>query len=591
MALTPIGQILSSGKTGVLLNGVPGRWINCRKGLRQGDPLSPYLFIIVADVLQRLVQRACNQGLLQHPIDAALPCPVLQYADDTLILTRGTLQSMTTLKQLLDDFSLATGLTINFHKSTFVPMNVPPALAASMAASLGCTTSSFPQTYLGLPLSPNKLKVSDYQPLISTVDRYLSGWKARLLSVGGRLILVNAVLSSLPIYFMSSNLTPKTVREILDARRRAFLWTGEDKCHGSQCLIAWEKVCKSKENGGLGVKKLEDLNHCLLMKFVHKIHDPSELPWKNWYFRQAGHELGSAPAESFLARLIHEELPRYRALTVVAVGDGRTTAFWLDQWLFDDTLAEVFPALFSHCLRPNISVKGALRGPMITLLRPRLSQAAISDMCLLDDCLQAVTLTDRPDRRALAVPSREDFSTRGAYRALHATDQADPGAARVWKTKLPSKVKFFAWLLINDRLNTRANLFHKNIRTLEESFCESCAGVLETDTHIFAVCANSSEVWMRLGIPPDTVCTRIPWMIGASLPLPEDVRLDVILTILWHIWKARNNLIFEKQNSTATIIIQKAAKDLEAWSCRYRNQKHLILAWINFLLPLSVNLM
>jgi hypothetical protein len=106
-----------------------------------------------------------------------------------------------------------------------------------------------------MPLSPQKLRVSDYHPLFTSFDRYLAGWKARLLSTGGRIVLVNAVLGSLPIYFMSSTLLPKTVRELLDAKRRAFFWTGEDKCNGANCLVAWKRVCQCREAGGLGIKK------------------------------------------------------------------------------------------------------------------------------------------------------------------------------------------------------------------------------------------------------------------------------------------------------------------------------------------------
>jgi len=235
-------EILSTGKTAVMLNGIPRRWITCQCGLWQGDPLSPYLFIIVADMLQRLIHRASSLGLLVHPIDPSLRCPVLQYADDTLILIGGHVQSMRTLKNILDDCSLATCLFINFHKSTFDPMNVDDSVVAAMATTLGCPTASFPQTYLGLPLSPHKLRVSDFQPLIDSFDKYLAGWKARLLSSGGRIVLVNAVLESLPMYFMSSILLPKTVIEALDAGRRAFLWASEDKCDGSNCLLAWDRV-------------------------------------------------------------------------------------------------------------------------------------------------------------------------------------------------------------------------------------------------------------------------------------------------------------------------------------------------------------
>src|SRR6185312_8122149 len=150
----------------------------------------------------------------------------------------------------------------------------------------------------------------------------------------GRIVLVNSVLGSLPIYYMSSILLPKKAVEALDAKRRAFLWTGEERCHGSSCLVAWTGVCQPKEFGGLGVKNLTDMNHCLLLKFVHKLHDPEPLPWKQWFLSHS--DLSREPTgDSYLGKLISHELQRYQDLTRVRVGTGDRTSFWHDRWLFN----------------------------------------------------------------------------------------------------------------------------------------------------------------------------------------------------------------------------------------------------------------
>jgi hypothetical protein len=107
--------------------------------------------------------------------------------------------------------------------------------------------------------------VSDYQPFISSSDRYLADWKSRLLSYGSRVVHVNAILGSLPIHYMLSMLLLKTDRETIDGKRLAFVWTGMEKCNQGQRLIAWDRVCLSKHASGLGVHNIEDQNHCLLV--------------------------------------------------------------------------------------------------------------------------------------------------------------------------------------------------------------------------------------------------------------------------------------------------------------------------------------
>lgn len=186
------------------------------------QPLSPYLFIIVADFLQQLINNHHDSNGLCHPIYVHLPPTTLQYADDTLIIAKASEHAAQSLKLILHDFALATGLVINFHKTTFVALHVDAATAASIAMAIGCPVSFLPQTYLGLPLSPLKLPSSAFRPIIDRCLIFLSGWRALLLSKGGRLILLAAVINSLAIYYMSVFRLPKNVIKQLDSIRHAF---------------------------------------------------------------------------------------------------------------------------------------------------------------------------------------------------------------------------------------------------------------------------------------------------------------------------------------------------------------------------------
>ena len=139
-------------------------------------------------------------------------------------------------------------------------MNVEASLLQQCISILGCREEQFPQSYQGLLLSHEKLKLSSFTPMISNTNKYLAGWKASLLNTMGRAVLADSVLGNLLIYAMGALELPKGAIAALEGKHRTFVWTGDEKASGAKCLVAWEQVCVPKENGGLGLKNLSVQN-------------------------------------------------------------------------------------------------------------------------------------------------------------------------------------------------------------------------------------------------------------------------------------------------------------------------------------------
>jgi hypothetical protein len=329
-----VNVILSSAMTAVLVNGCAGPWIQCKRGLRQGDPISPYLFLLVAETLQRLIHQSKD---IRHPTEANQPCAVLQYADDTLIVLRGDLVGAATIRKVLDIFAAASGLRINYDKSTLVPIFMDDDTVNSCVQVIGCKPESFPQPYLGLPLSIHKLPLSAFSPNIDKADRRLGAWQATFLNKMGRTVLINSVLDSQLVYLMSSLQLPPGIISQMDKKRRAFLWSGakDGKASPAACLVAWTVVCNPKEQGGLGVREIGIQNVTLLLKLLHRLHCPSSSAWSQWVQERASLATLQGDVHGDHWHTLRQLLPLYQAITCVDVENGKSTSFWDDVWLVE----------------------------------------------------------------------------------------------------------------------------------------------------------------------------------------------------------------------------------------------------------------
>jgi hypothetical protein len=148
-------SLLTTRHTTVLLNGFLGPWIACRHDIRQEDPLSPYLFIIVTDLLHRMITNVIAPTVHLHLLMDDLKCPMIQYMDNTLVLLRAEESQVRCLKDVLNAFVAATDPAVNFSKSTFIPINVDDGHAYSLVAILSCTVRGSPRhTWASLPLIP-----------------------------------------------------------------------------------------------------------------------------------------------------------------------------------------------------------------------------------------------------------------------------------------------------------------------------------------------------------------------------------------------------------------------------------------------------
>jgi hypothetical protein len=266
-----------------------------------------------------------------------------------------------------------------------------------------------------------------------------------------------------------------------------------------------------------------------------------------------------------LERIVAECLPLYRSITRVAVADGRSTSFWLDKWLPGEPLATRFPALFSHSTRPHASVAAVVSLGLD--LQSRLTRAAEEELRAVRRFIDTTSLSEGGDRRSIDSPSAPSFSSRAAYRALSPARPVDSAACLTWSLKIPTKVKIFAYLLDIDRLSTRVNLFHKGCAS--SAACASC-GAPETGRHLFFDCPRAADLWAALDVPIPVGSFSI-WDLQSPPPqTPTGAWHFGLATVLWSIWKSRNDLVFNGVAHSTASTLRRAGDDLSLWRWRLR---------------------
>nr|XP_029153455.1 uncharacterized protein LOC114927581 [Arachis hypogaea] len=221
-------ECVSMASMSVLVNGSPSKPFNMERGLRQGDPLSPFLFVQVVNMLHWMLGEAVSNGRIDPLLVRGehIELSHLQFADDTI---------------LFEWVDYVCGL-------------------------LGCKQAVLPVRYLGISLGVNPRLVKTWKPIIDKVEEKLSLRKAKVLNKAGKLVLIKSVLNSLPIYYLSLYKMPKAVADKLIALQMRFMWCKGDGNDGIP-LVKWEMVQAPKKARGLGVGDAMLWNTALLFKW------------------------------------------------------------------------------------------------------------------------------------------------------------------------------------------------------------------------------------------------------------------------------------------------------------------------------------
>jgi hypothetical protein len=241
-----------------LVNGRPTSFFQARRGLRQGCPLSPFLYILMADSLSRKLSAELASGSLPglKPSTSSPAQNHSLFADDSLLLGGASVRIAKDFDLVLKRYCRVTGASINERKSAIYGWNIGQQELTGISNTLGFTGHAQWEkiNYLGLPIINGCNKRSLWTEIIGKIKAKISVWGGYWLTKGGKAILIKSVLSALPIYQASFLLAPKSVTDLISKLLRDFLWQGGKGNQNKFHLVKWETVKRPISEGGLQIR-------------------------------------------------------------------------------------------------------------------------------------------------------------------------------------------------------------------------------------------------------------------------------------------------------------------------------------------------
>eukprot|EP00253_Pinus_taeda_P006425 PITA_06425 len=491
--------LIKSPRYAILVNGAPSTPFAPSRGIRQGDPLSPFLFIILMEGLSRTIAKKKSEGKIRglQPIRSLPSTTHQQFFDDTMLHGTPTVKEAVAYRETLDLFSQASSMEINFSKSNIFFFNTHPDFQSHLAQLLGFRIGSLPSKYLGAPLTLKPWKKGHWEKIIANLKKKCSHWTNRALNLAGRLILTKAVLQAIPQYLLSLLPAPKGILQQIRNIQHSFLWSGSP---------IWNHAKRNK----------------------NLFQDNSF-----WEIRNSRLALFWEDAWQQLPKLDSPELITIKK-TYQAQGRYKVNQYW-----------------HQHSIEENWR-DWINFNPENTEVNNHTAQH-FNERILKRN----IRKTEEDDKLRWGLKGNGNFSLKEARNILEKDEQGEiqPWSSKVWDSLLWPKIRTFLWLLMRNKTLTCDNLCKKGFEG--PSRCHMCLKEQESLNHIFNTCEWASQLWGWMeGILTssdrqiDSIhSTILNWRTYFSgTQRVNSIWKSAPGFLLWSIWKERNRRIFEDEH-------------------------------------------
>ncbi|KAL2942986.1 LINE-1 retrotransposable element ORF2 protein [Bienertia sinuspersici] len=583
--ITLIMQCVTTVQYSILVNGEPTTPFSPKAGLRQGDPLSPYLFILCMDILSKGLVNLQNQRKLEGlQISRGGPkISHLFFADDALFFFKVTEESCETLKNCLNSFCKISGELININKSfaMFSP-NTPTQLRANCKVKLQVDSGNSIGSYLGCPMEVNGKSSNQLDFIVDRVQQKISSWKFAQISQTGRIVVINAILTTLASHIMGNMLIHKRIIKQITSIVMAFWWGGGQKVAKPIHWVKRSCLERRKEEGGLGIRNLEAFNIALCAKQAWRIHNNPQL----LVSRVLTKKYKASPIElAFQGKILATSSWAMRSMINSAstlkegigtqIGNGRNTNIWSDKWVYGEK-----PIANQHGEGAGYPTLGA-----DTTVDALIDSNGLWNYHLIESLFDPPTCNLI---KSMAAPSESNedyfywtrsdngiYSVKTGYRALNSGIEhrnIDDFWKQFWKKTPFEKWKLLTWKIMSKAIPTKDNLQKRKMEV--SPLCAFCNNTLETTTHLFRDCEVTKRIWKAtpLGINCDSNPNiELAEWIKNFLNLfykedgKDDQRSADFMATLWAIWVNRNDICLNNGKLNPNEITRKRAEELARW--------------------------
>ncbi|GJS70212.1 RNA-directed DNA polymerase, eukaryota [Tanacetum coccineum] len=498
-----IQSCLRSSRGSIIINGSPTEEFQFFKGLKQGDPLSPFLFILIMESLHLSFQRVVDAGMFNGiKLSTSLNISHMFYADDAVFVGQWCDGNITTLVHVLECFYRASGLRINMSKSKIMGVHVDSDKVKCVASKLGCLILKTPFSYLGSKVGGSMSRVHAWTEVVDRVKNRLSKWKMKALSIGGRLTLLKSVLGSMPIFHMSIFRAPLSVLRTLESIRSHF-FNGHDL---NSKKASWAIHGDDEKVGGY----VKAGNKSCWLSIVHEIN---ALKNKGINLLDSMH---------------------------VKLGNGDKTAFWEDIWIEGNALKNRYPRIYGLETCKSITVGMKFAQPSLDSSFRRVPRGGVEEQ--FDDLsalVHDVTLAPMSDRWNWALESSGEFSVASVRKVIDDKSLPEVDSKTRWIKYVPIKVNVHAWKVKTDSLPTRFNVSRRGI-DIDSIMCVICDNGAETSSHLFFSCRMVRQIvrmitrlWDVPYVEVDSYEGWITWLVNLRLSSKPKQMFEGVFYAMW----------------------------------------------------------